>query len=38
MRSDAKEVRRRLSLLGLRIVEEWVRDGIWHTYYAVGRS
>jgi len=38
MRSDAKEVRRRLSLLGLRIVEEWVQDGVWHTYYAVGRS
>jgi ribosomal protein L11 methyltransferase len=35
MRSDAKEVRRRLSLMGMRIVEEWVRDGIWHTYYAV---
>jgi len=35
MRSDAKEVRRRLALLGMRIVEEWVRDGVWHTYYAV---
>jgi ribosomal protein L11 methyltransferase len=35
MRSDAKEVRRRLALLGLCIIEEWVRDGVWHTYYAV---
>lgn len=34
MRSDAKEVRRRLALLGIRIAEEWVQDGIWHTYYA----
>jgi ribosomal protein L11 methyltransferase len=31
MRSDAKEVRRRL---GIAIREEWVRDGVWHTYYA----
>ncbi len=35
MRSEAKEVRRRLTLAGLRIVEEWTREGIWHTYYAV---
>lgn len=34
MRSDAKEVRRRLALLGIRISGEWVQDGIWHTYYA----
>ena len=38
MRSDAKEVRRRLALLGIRIAEEWVQDGIWHTYYAENRS
>jgi ribosomal protein L11 methyltransferase len=34
MRSDAKEVRRRLDVLGIAIREEWVQDGIWHTYYA----
>ncbi len=34
MRSDAKEVRRRLSISGIRIREEWTRDGVWHTYYA----
>ena len=34
MRSDAKEVRRRLAVLGIQIAEEWVQDGIWHTYYA----
>jgi len=34
MRSDAKEVRRRLATLGIRIAGEWVNDGIWHTYYA----
>jgi ribosomal protein L11 methyltransferase len=34
MRSDAKEVRRRLSLSGIGIREEWTRDGVWHTYYA----
>ena len=38
MRSDAKEVRRRLALLGIRIAEEWVHDGIWHTYYAENLS
>jgi ribosomal protein L11 methyltransferase len=37
MRSEAKEVRRRLSLQGLRLVEEWLQDGIWHTFYAVRR-
>lgn len=35
MRSDAKEVRRRLSLQGIRIAEEWIDDGVWHTYYGV---
>ena len=34
MRSDAKEVRRRLSVAGIAIREEWTRDGVWHTYYA----
>ncbi len=34
MRSEAKEVRRRLSLQGICILEEWVQDGIWHTYLA----
>jgi ribosomal protein L11 methyltransferase len=38
MRSDAKEVRRRLALMGMSLVEEWVRDGVWHTYYAVGKN
>jgi ribosomal protein L11 methyltransferase len=38
MRSDAKEVRRRLAVLGIRIAEEWARDGIWHTYYAENSS
>jgi len=33
MRSEAKEVRRRLSLQRIRILEEWVQDGIWHTYF-----
>jgi ribosomal protein L11 methyltransferase len=37
MRSEAKEVRRRLELLRFRIVEEWNREGIWHTFYAVKR-
>jgi ribosomal protein L11 methyltransferase len=35
LRSDAKEVRRRLSVLGIGIREEWIREGVWHTYYAV---
>lgn len=34
MRSDAKEVRRRLSVWGIGIREEWTREGIWHTYHA----
>lgn len=38
MRSDAKEVRRRLSVLGIGIREEWTREGVWHTYYAENRS
>lgn len=38
MRSEAKEVRRRLSVLGIGIREEWTRDGIWHTYYAESLS
>jgi ribosomal protein L11 methyltransferase len=38
MRSDAKEARRRLATLGIRIVGEWVQDGIWHTYYAENLS
>jgi len=35
LRGDAKEVRSRLSRSGARIVEEWVRDGIWHTFYGM---
>jgi ribosomal protein L11 methyltransferase len=38
MRSDAKEVRRRLSVLGMLIREEWIREGVWHTYYAENPS
>jgi hypothetical protein len=38
MRSEAKEVRRRLSALGVGIREEWTRDGVWHTYYAENLS
>jgi ribosomal protein L11 methyltransferase len=38
MRSDAKEVRRRLAILGIRIAGEWVQDGTWHTYYAENLS
>jgi len=38
MRSDAKEVRRRLSVSGIRIREEWARDGVWYTYYAENLS
>jgi ribosomal protein L11 methyltransferase len=38
MRSEAKEVRRRLALGGMAIVAEWVREGVWHTYYAVRRG
>jgi len=38
MRSDAKEARRRLSVLGIATREEWIRDGVWHTYYAENRS
>lgn len=34
LRSEAKEVRRRLALQGICISEEWVQDGIWHTYFA----
>jgi ribosomal protein L11 methyltransferase len=34
MRSDAKEVRRRLSVNGIGIREEWTREGVWHTFYA----
>jgi ribosomal protein L11 methyltransferase len=35
LRSEAKEVRRRLALQGMGIAESWVQDGVWHTYYAV---
>jgi len=35
MRSDAKEVRRRLSLQGMQIAAEWIHDGVWHTYYGI---
>jgi ribosomal protein L11 methyltransferase len=35
LRGEAKEMRRRLSRPGIRIVEEWVRDGIWHTFYGI---
>lgn len=38
MRSDAKEARRRLSVLGIGVREEWVREGVWHTYYAENLS
>jgi ribosomal protein L11 methyltransferase len=38
MRSDAKEVRRRLCVSGIHIREEWTRDGVWHTYYAENLS
>jgi ribosomal protein L11 methyltransferase len=38
LRSEAKEVRRRLTLHGRRIAESWVQDGIWHTYYAVRKG
>ncbi len=38
MRSDAKEVRRRLGVLGIAIREAWTRDGVWHTYYAENLS
>jgi ribosomal protein L11 methyltransferase len=38
MRSDAKEVRRRLSVSGIGIREEWARDGVWYTYYAENLS
>jgi ribosomal protein L11 methyltransferase len=38
MRSDAKEVRRRLDVAGFAIREAWTRDGVWHTYYAETRS
>jgi ribosomal protein L11 methyltransferase len=38
MRSDAKEVRRRLSVLGIGVREEWIREGVWHTYYAENLS
>jgi hypothetical protein len=38
MRSDAKEVRRRLSVSGIAIREEWSHDGVWHTYYAENLS
>jgi ribosomal protein L11 methyltransferase len=34
LRSEAKEVRRRLSLQGMGILEEWIQDGVWHTYFA----
>ena len=35
LRGEAKEIRRRLSRPDIRIVEEWVRDGIWHTFYGM---
>lgn len=38
MRSDAKEVRRRLCVSGIGIREEWTPDGVWHTYYAENLS
>lgn len=37
MRSEAKEVRRRLALQDTCILEQWVQDGIWHTYWAERR-
>jgi ribosomal protein L11 methyltransferase len=38
LRSEAKEVRRRLAVQGICIVEEWVQDGIWHTYFAARKK
>ena len=38
MRSEAKEVRRRLALQNIIILEQWVQDGIWHTVLAERRS
>jgi ribosomal protein L11 methyltransferase len=35
LRGEAKEMRRRLSRSDIRIVEEWVRDDIWHTFYGM---
>ena len=35
LRGEAKEIRRRLSRPDIRIVEEWVQDGIWHTFYGM---
>ena len=33
LRSPAREVRRRLGRLPVRIQREWSCDGVWHTYY-----
>jgi len=35
LRGEAKEIRRRLARPDIRIVEEWVQDGIWHTFYGM---
>ena len=33
MRSEAREIRRRLDQMDARLYRTWERDGIWHTFY-----
>ena len=34
LRGEAKDIRFVLSTMGVKILQEWLRDGIWFTFYA----
>ena len=38
LRSEAKDIRFVLNTMGMRIVQEWHRDGIWFTFFAEHRT
>ena len=38
LRSEAADIEYRLSQLPVRILNKWVRDGIWHTYWGAVSS
>jgi ribosomal protein L11 methyltransferase len=38
LRSEATDIENRLTELSVRIMNKSVRDGIWHTYWGIGRT
>jgi ribosomal protein L11 methyltransferase len=35
LRSEAADIENRLKLLPVSILNKWVRDGIWYTYWGI---